>query len=46
MKKITYQELTRQGLENLSDTIITMAEAEGLDAHAQAVKVRLNAMEK
>ncbi|GHS95930.1 histidinol dehydrogenase [Bacteroidia bacterium] len=42
MKKITYQELTRQGLESLSDTIITMAEAEGLDAHAQAVKVRLN----
>jgi histidinol dehydrogenase len=46
MKKITYQELTRQGLENLSDTIITMAEAEGLDAHAQAVKVRLNTMER
>jgi histidinol dehydrogenase len=46
MKKITYQELTRQGLENLSDTIITMAEAEGLDAHAQAVKVRLNTIEK
>ncbi|GHV57233.1 histidinol dehydrogenase [Bacteroidia bacterium] len=43
MKKITYQELTLQGLENLSDTIISMAEAEGLDAHAHAVKIRLNA---
>jgi histidinol dehydrogenase len=45
MKKITYQELTRQGLEDLSDTIITMADAEGLDAHAYAVIVRLNAMD-
>ncbi len=41
MKKITYQELTREGLEALASTIITMAEAEGLDAHAAAVKVRL-----
>jgi histidinol dehydrogenase len=45
MKKITYQELSPQGLENLSDTLITMAEAEGLDAHAQAVKIRLNALQ-
>ncbi|MBD5259166.1 MAG: histidinol dehydrogenase [Barnesiella sp.] len=41
MKKITYQELTRDGLRSLSDVIITMADAEGLDAHALAVKVRL-----
>lgn len=41
MRKITYQELTPAGLESLSSTIITMAEAEGLDAHAMAVKVRL-----
>lgn len=41
MKKITYQELTREGLASLSDVIVTMAEAEGLDAHALAVKVRL-----
>ncbi|MDR0542495.1 MAG: histidinol dehydrogenase [Dysgonamonadaceae bacterium] len=45
MKKITYQVLTSQGLENLSDTIITMAEAEGLSAHANAVKIRLNAIQ-
>jgi histidinol dehydrogenase len=44
MKKITYQELTPQGLENLSDTLIAMAEAEGLDAHANAVKIRLNTL--
>ncbi|MDR2804594.1 MAG: histidinol dehydrogenase [Dysgonamonadaceae bacterium] len=42
MKKITYQELTLQGLAGLSDAIITMAEAEGLDAHARAVQIRLN----
>jgi histidinol dehydrogenase len=39
-KKITYQRLTKQGLNNISATIITMAEAEGLDAHANAVKIR------
>ena len=37
MRRITYQELTREGLESLGNTIITMAEAEGLDAHANAV---------
>lgn len=42
MKKITYQELTRDGLRSLSDVIVTMADAEGLDAHALAVKVRLD----
>ena len=41
-RKITYQELTREGLTALSDTITTMANAEGLDAHAAAVTVRLN----
>lgn len=40
MKSMTVQSLTRQGLENLSDTIITMAEAEGLTAHARAVSIR------
>lgn len=40
MRKITYQELTPQGLTDLSTTIITMAEAEGLTAHANAVRVR------
>jgi len=41
IRKITYQEIDRGGLENLAETIITMAEAEGLQAHANAVKVRL-----
>ena len=41
MRKITYQELTRGGLEALAPTITAMAEAEGLDAHANAVRVRM-----
>ena len=40
-RKMTLQEITRKGLSGLSKTIITMAEAEGLQAHANAVKVRL-----
>ena len=43
MHAITYQELTQEGLTSLGNTIIQMAEAEGLDAHANAVKVRLEA---
>jgi len=41
VRRITYQELSRQGLEALGGTIVEMAQAEGLDAHANAVKVRL-----
>jgi histidinol dehydrogenase len=41
VKKITYQQLTREGLENISNTVMTMAAAEGLDAHKNAVAMRL-----
>lgn len=41
VKKVTFQQITSEGIQNLGNTIITMAEAEGLDAHAAAVKVRL-----
>lgn len=41
IRRITYQELTREGLCALSDTVINMAEAEGLEAHANAVRTRL-----
>lgn len=37
MRKITFQELSQSGLQALAPTIIAMAEAEGLHAHAQAV---------
>lgn len=41
MRKMTIQKLTRRGLEGLGNTIIKMAEAEGLAAHANAVSIRL-----
>lgn len=41
MKSITFQKLSLKGLKNISKTIITMAETEKLQAHAEAVKVRL-----
>lgn len=41
LKKVTIQEITREGLSALGGTIWTMAEAEGLQAHANAVKIRL-----
>lgn len=41
MHKLTYQELTPEGLSELGEVITTMAHAEGLDAHALAVDIRL-----
>jgi histidinol dehydrogenase len=40
-KKITFQQLTKQGLQNISKTVTTLADAEGLQAHANAVLIRL-----
>ncbi|MEO8712339.1 MAG: histidinol dehydrogenase, partial [Parafilimonas sp.] len=40
-KKITFQQLTKQGLQNIASSVTTMSEAEGLQAHANAVMVRL-----
>jgi histidinol dehydrogenase len=40
VKKITYQKLSQEGLETISNAVIEMAEAEGLRAHANAVRVR------
>ena len=42
MRKLTLQHITREGLAALAPTITTMAEAEGLQAHANAVTVRLS----
>lgn len=41
-KKITIQELTRDGLAAIARTVVSMAEAEGLSAHANAVRIRLS----
>jgi histidinol dehydrogenase len=41
MRQMTVQELNRQGLQNISDAVISLAGLEGLDAHAAAVTRRL-----
>jgi histidinol dehydrogenase len=40
VKKITFQEISREGLESIGDTIELMASAEGLEAHKRAVSIR------
>lgn len=44
IKKITFQEITPEGIRELGDTIRVMAANEHLDAHRNAVTVRLNAI--
>jgi len=41
VKKITYQNLTEEGIRNIGKAVEYMAEAEGLIAHKRAVSVRL-----
>jgi histidinol dehydrogenase len=41
LRRMTVQELTDDGLRDLGPTAITIAQLEGLDAHANAVQVRL-----
>ena len=41
IRKITYQEITKDGIRALGKTIVTMAQAEGLDAHANAATIRM-----
>jgi len=40
VKKISFQQLTREGLANVAHAVEIMAEAEGLSAHARAVRIR------
>lgn len=40
VRKVTYQKLSKEGLQNIGHTVMLMAEAEGLDGHANAVRVR------
>ncbi|MEI6151688.1 MAG: histidinol dehydrogenase [Chitinophagia bacterium] len=41
VKKITFQQLTERGLENIAPTVIEMSTAEGLQAHSKAVALRV-----
>lgn len=40
MKSISIQRLTNHGLQEISSAIVTLAEAEGLKAHAESIRVR------
>jgi len=44
-KKITFQKLSKDGIKNIGKAIELMAEAEGLQAHKNAVTLRLEALE-
>ncbi|KAJ2552122.1 trifunctional histidinol dehydrogenase [Coemansia sp. RSA 1878] len=44
VKHITSQELTREGLANIAQTVMTLAEVEELEAHRNAVAIRLRDM--
>ena len=40
-RKITFQHLTEEGIRNIGDAVVTMAENEQLEAHANAMRVRV-----
>ncbi len=42
VKKITFQQLTERGLTNIAQTVTEMSSAEGLQAHGNAVTIRVN----
>lgn len=46
VRKITFQQISKEGLTNLSNAITFMAESEELQAHSNAVKIRLNLEEE
>jgi histidinol dehydrogenase len=41
-KSITFQEISKEGIQNIGSAVEIMAEAEGLFAHKNAVTLRLN----
>jgi len=42
LKAITFQKITKEGIQSIGNTIELMAAAEGLEAHKNAVRIRLN----
>ena len=45
LKSITFQEISKEGLLNIGNSIELMAEAEGLQAHKNAISIRLKSLE-
>ena len=46
MKSMTFQKITEEGILNIGKSIEIMAESEGLQAHKNAVSLRLKALVK
>lgn len=46
LKAITFQKITKKGLQNIGNAIENMAAAEGLEAHKNAVSLRLKSLNK
>lgn len=44
VKKITFQKISKEGIQNIGNAIELMSEAEGLDAHKNAVTLRLDSL--
>ncbi len=44
VKKVTFQKLSKEGIQNIGNAIELMAEAEGLHAHKNAVTLRLESL--
>jgi len=44
VKKITVQNITKEGIKNIGPVVEIMAEAESLDAHKKAVRIRLQSL--
>lgn len=45
-RKITFQHLTEQGIESIGEAVVTMAENEQLEAHANAMRLRVKTVKK
>jgi len=46
LKAISFQKISEKGIENIGNTIEILADAEGLDAHKNAVTLRLKSLSK
>lgn len=44
-RKITFQNLTEDGIRSIGHTVVTMAENEQLEAHANAMRLRIKSLE-
>ena len=46
LKQMTFQKISKKGIQNIGPAIELMADAEGLEAHKNAVSIRLKDLKK